>query len=511
MRQFFSDLGRQLQGIWGRLDGAQRLVVVAVLVAAVVGLLGIVWFAGRPSYQEIYSATSPDELRDARRLLNQAGVPFITDDSGQSILVERSKIGQANAILFEGGVRSTSGARGDGGVAGLLADSDTRADILEGKARQRAEDAIRQLDGVLAVTVNATRPRRSAFRDRDRETQPRATVALRLRSGVPFEQVAKAAASQASSAVGMPMENVEVVNATTHARWRWDPDREGATGAGEFMAQQRAISDLKTQAAQMALDAVYPGKTIVSVNVELDPSWEVQTSKIIPTEALVKSDRTTKDSTDSGAPAAGAGNGSGGEPADASHRNSTSKETSDREFVTDIGERRSGKLAPEVKRMTVALLYDESLDKKNGFVPADLAKVVKSIVGWDGKRDEDAAFSVMSGAFPPEEPLVSSSGPGLGEVALGWAPTVAQILGLMLVLFFLKGLFKRPTPVRSSNPFGDLSPATTSGAADDEDDLANLSEEEQVKRLRREIERAIGQDPATLARLLESWLTEQPA
>src|SRR5689334_24132205 len=98
MRQFLADLFRQLKGIWGRLDGSQRLVVCAVMAAAVVGLVAIVWFAGRPSWQEVFSATSPEEMRDARRILSQAGVQYVPDDSGKSLLVEHSKYGFAQQL-----------------------------------------------------------------------------------------------------------------------------------------------------------------------------------------------------------------------------------------------------------------------------------------------------------------------------------------------------------------------------------------------------------------------------
>jgi hypothetical protein len=42
-------------------------------------------------------------------------------------------------------------------------------------------------------------------------------------------------------------------------------------------------------------------------------------------------------------------------------------------------------------------------------------------------------------------------------------------------------------------------------------DDENLPPEEAAKRMRREIERAIGEDPATISRMLERWLAEQKA
>lgn len=74
-------------------------------------------------------------------------------------------------------------------------------------------------------------------------------------------------------------------------------------------------------------------------------------------------------------------------------------------------------------------------------------------------------------------------------------------------MLFLRGLFKRPKSAGASA-------ATTAGSGAavlpqvDED---KLPPDEQQKRMRREIERSIAQDPAALAKLLEAWLMEQKA
>jgi flagellar biosynthesis/type III secretory pathway M-ring protein FliF/YscJ len=84
-------------------------------------------------------------------------------------------------------------------------------------------------------------------------------------------------------------------------------------------------------------------------------------------------------------------------------------------------------------------------------------------------------------------------------------PTVGQILGVIVVVMFLRGLFKRTGG-------GEAAVATAGGpAAKDEVDEKNLTPEELQKRMRREIERSITNDPAALAKLLEAWLTEQKA
>ncbi|MCA8978214.1 MAG: hypothetical protein KDC98_26035, partial [Planctomycetes bacterium] len=153
---------------------------------------------------------------------------------------------------------------------------------------------------------------------------------------------------------------------------------------------------------------------------------------------------------------------------------------------------------------TVAVFYDRSLEEADGFSKEDLANAVKAMVGWDKERDAVDSFSVLPGDFPAVDvEALMSSGPGMLELALQWGPTVGQVLGVIVVVLFLRGLFKRT----SRQPAG-VAGAAGAGAEAEE---KPPSPDELQRRMRREIERAIASDPAALAKLLETWLIEQGA
>jgi flagellar M-ring protein FliF len=489
MRQFFNDLLIQMKGIWGRLEGPQRLVVSAVLLATLVGLGAMIWFAGKPSYEIVFTAKNGDEIGRAQQALSQANISYVTDDSGRAFMVERSKVGPANsAIAMENLTGSQPAGLGAGGS--MMEDAATKQWRLDTASRGQAQAAIGKLDGVVEVTVTASRPRRLiAYRDRRNEEKATATVLLRLRPGVSFPSTASSAASIASSQLMVPLANIDVVSATGGHRWRYNPDRESGGGSSEFLDMQRDISDVRTRIAQDRLEQLWPGKIAVQVTVELDPKWEIRSEKVLPAEPLLKSEDSTKDSTADPAKSEALAGG-------------TSKnEKKTREYVTEIGELRSGSMMPETKRMSVAVIYDPSLEDAADWNKADLVKTVKAIVGWDPKRDSDDAFSTLVGEFAPaEEPIQSYSGPGIGEVALQWAPMVGQLLGILVVVMFLRSLFKR-SRVSDSDDY----------SVDVEVPEEDLAPEEQQKRMRREIERSIAADPAALAKMLESWLMEQKA
>jgi flagellar M-ring protein FliF len=512
MRAFLSELGTQLRGIWSRLDGGQRLVVVAVLTATLVGLGAMVWFAGRPSYESVFTSAEPDAVLQAQQALGKAGISFVPDASGQTITVERSRVGAAQMAIRGAGLH-TRGEVTVGGTTSIIEDSETKAWKLDAASRAAAAAAIEGLDGVVSATVTASRPRRTAaFRERDREARASATVALRLKAMTAFDPIARHAASLCSSQLMIPLENIEIVSATGNQRWRYDPDREAGGGTSEFLVMQRALGDERTRLAQDRLDTMWPGKTSVMVNVELDPSWEITSQKVLPTEPILKSQKSSKDSTEN-APGKPAEGDSG--TAEAAAKNTSKNEMRDAEYVTEIGERRSGKSAYDVRRLTAAVLYDRSLEKTEGFNKDELVKAVKAIIGWDKGRDSDDDFSTLASDFAPVElDDLGGAGPGIGELALRWGPTVGQVLGVIVVVMFLRGLFRRPAGAGPVGAFGGGGGGATGGGRGDGargDKEENLSPEEQQRKMRREIEKSISNDPAALAKLLEAWLTEQKA
>lgn len=487
MRTFFVDVTAQMKGIWARLEGPQRLVVGAVLLATLIGLGAVIWFAGRPSYEVVYSAANGDDLRLAEQALGRDNITFVPGDGGMTLLVDRADSARALAALRRTGLGGEPSAELDVGGS-LIEDAATKQWRLDSVSRQQAEIAIAKLDGVAGVTVTASRPRRVlAFRSRHDEEKASATVLLQLRPGASWDDIAKAAASIAASQLMVPKENIDIVSATGGRRWRYDADRDAGGSSSEFRKMERAISTERTMLAQDLLDRLWPGKTEVRITVELDPSWEIRSEKVLPEGTILRSEDMTKDASDTPAMQADGPMGK------------SKNEQRKREFVTEIGERRVGKMAPEVRRVSVALFYDVELEGKDGFDRKGLEESVKAIAGWDEQRDTQ--FSTLSSTFDPlPELTVETTGPGVTDVALQWAPMVGQVLGVIVVVMFLRGLFKRTSPVAVADP-------------EEPKELAeeDLTPDEQQKRMRREIERSIAQDPAALAKMLEAWLIEQKA
>lgn len=511
MGDFFAQLSSQIRAIWARLDAGQRLTIGAVVLATVVGMGAIVWYSGRPDYRVVFHSEDPRELSTAARALTQAGVAFKRE--GASLLVDSEERGAAAAALIDAGVSGLQDPEKDDRLASMTLDRTARLDALAAKNAKRARYSLMQIEGVLGADVRFHKPKRSPWAALDEKVKPRASVVLRLRRGESFFHVARSATDIVSAALGVPPEDVVVIDAHTKQRYRSDMRSGGGIENSEFLLLQRRRSEQMTERAQALLDRVYPDKAQVLVTVELDPNWEIRREKVIGDRVLVR-EKTTKDNTSGGGAAGGdpsastftgtsASGGASAVPAVAS----TTSETKDREYEPFTGERSAGKLAPDVKKVSVSLILDESVGQAKR---KEIEDVVKRAVGWENRNEDPTKvradeFAVLVEKLPPaqEPPPLEAADPM--AMVEKYGPIVGQVIAVLLVVLFLRGLLKKSAAAAANR----LQQKGDENVEIDKIDKEDLPPEEVVRRIRHELERSIAENPAAVSRMIESWLAEQ--
>jgi flagellar biosynthesis/type III secretory pathway M-ring protein FliF/YscJ len=260
----------------------------------------------------------------------------------------------------------------------------------------------------------------------------------------------------------------------------------------EALGLQRSMSDELTARVQADLEALWPRKTLVRVQVALDHSRSTTQESILPTNKFLLTENRKE------RPQAQAASGSpsvadqtqGPTPA-AVTRPPTVKETElQRTFQGPIGERRTTQLVPRIQRITVSLAVDKALEGE--------AKAIEDFVGGAvgldplPPRSDALTTTVTNFAIEPQPaspleiwlPLVRQYG-----------PPAAQVVSLLLVLWFLRWML-----VRGRRPIA--APAETIARQPS-------TPEHEARQLRRQLEDSIGEDPGALSRLVESWLTER--
>lgn len=511
MPTFLAELLAQMRAIWKRLDAGQRTVVVAVMLGTIAGLGALVVWAGRPDYQVVLTSDDAREFTKATAALEQRNFSYQLD--GRSILVEASHSREARAALFAAGVTGGDGGDATEGLGGITMDSQSKAFLLDQQKRKQAERAVRELHGVTSVVISFSKPKRALYANLDSETTPRASVTLGIAAGESFRKIARGVVPVASSALAVPPEQVTVINIRTAETYRPDLEHGGdALDTGDFLAMQERRAAELCEKAQHLLEATYPGQVRVVVNVELDPLFDFQKKTLVPESPLLRSEKTSRQETGGNtgggttgdpsttAAVSGSANVSGGNGGGNGNKN----ETKDREYETSLGTSQTGKWAPDIRKLSVALVIDEA-------VPTDPQKlekivgIVKSAVGWDQDRDgKNGDVSILVDKFKPLPEAPAESGPGVLGMVQEFGPAVGQVVAVVLVLLFLRGLLRR-----SQRPLPARAPARGPGATAVAADATPLTPQDEVKRARKEIEQSIAADPASISRLIEGWLAEQ--
>ncbi len=517
MPPFLADILTQLKAISTRLDAGQRMTIAVVLLATFVGIGAIIWYSGQPTMTVLARGDS-DYLSEVEKVLQKEGVPYTI--VGERVMVDRGDNSRARSALNRGGV-SVSGLDDKSFLDSMTSSAKDRAAARLVRLQQQAARALAGMHGVRDARVMASKPPRSPFRVNDRESEPRAVAMVRLAPGVSFRRVALSAVETVASTIGLPPENVTIIDMVTKARFKVNPDSPHTDIAG-FRSQER---DLEAVYQEKALQVLGPlrDKVRVTVTVFLDPEYTSARKSYIPPEPVLIEERSTKEDKK------GVTSSVGGDPSVTSQvagnqikpgnrggrGESTKKSTSDKKYDSELGTIVEGLMAPKIKKIALAITIDESIGTKEQAIKA----VVMNAIGWEDPRDGPKdSVEVFITKFPPPQavtqPVASVGIPG--GVAVGpepstpfswmqYLPLAGQLLGLLLVLWFLRSLLKRSdvgvhpmVATVEEQSFEDL---------DDED----LTADETAKRARREIEKAINEDPATISRMLEAWLAEQKA
>ena len=98
MGAFLAELSAQMKAIWARLDAGERLTVASVLLATLVGLVAMIWFASRPDYVSVFTAESGESMQEAEDALMGENIAYVPE--GSTLKVDRDDYDRARSALY---------------------------------------------------------------------------------------------------------------------------------------------------------------------------------------------------------------------------------------------------------------------------------------------------------------------------------------------------------------------------------------------------------------------------
>ncbi|GEM_PF-2072268 len=517
----------QFKGIWKQISPGQRIVVLAVFIGVMALLGGVVWYGSRTDMVPLAAGLTGEDLKKVQDVLSEKGVEWKV--RGDTIMVPRTSLSSIRMELAMKGV----GRNGQGwDLLDRVSITAPRFLFRQKELQARCQviaDSIETIEGVESARVTAVVPKKALFEEDAENSRVKASVTVRTRPGVSLGPYIPAIVNLVSGAIErLEPKNVRVVDARTGRLYTTSENGEGGLASG--MEKVKSLTEYLEKRAQTFLErALGPGHSAVMVHLDVDmKAMEEKVEEKDPDSKVVLHERSsTETSTTTGGAAGGApgvgnaalGSGSGPGSFAKAAGPSKSQEEKEREYdykkTTQVIRDPGGKItrmttsvqvdSDYLKKMVLDSLSAGAKDKKAAPDPARVAKalreqvakitqLVKTAVGFDEKRGDQVTVETIPFARPVVEE-VATGGLPLGRM-IGYG---AQVLGALVVLLFLRGLLRS-----SRKPL--LEPVTSTGSKEEKSRIDPVQER---KRLRREIERTVAEDPGAVGRLLVGWLQEK--
>jgi flagellar M-ring protein FliF len=495
-----SEILRQFGAVWSRLGVNQKVTMFLMLVGLVAGLVALVTFSGRQSYELLYSDLDAQDMSKVVDYLRENNIPYTLSGGGTSVSVAEGSVYEINAALAGKGITPTSGQPGwelmmNSGFGASPAKERLFANVaLQGELAR----VIACFEQVQSARVQIANAEESAFLTESKPAKASVFVTVKPGQSLHGGQVAGIVRFVVGAVPGLEADYVDVID--QRGNLLTSPGRgSGAALAGTRKEYQAQIEMAYARKVQKLLDAkVGRGNAVVSVTCEVDMRAEQKTEKTYePDKAWsVREEFRTKSTT-------GAANG-----ADTSEETSTT-ETVAPEIVT-VSEKTPG----AITLLNVAVLIDDArVDKEGEAKPyteqekSVIRNLVSSAVGakdtrgdvvqceflpFDRDRAEGEAASETAQAVNQDALL---------EMARHGSPLAAVALFVVFAIFMLRKLNKQGGEVRSD---GDAAVYAAMSGSHGEGGGAGMQ-----NNLRHRVKEIISQDPMTAARLLQGWLEEE--
>lgn len=499
MQELLKNLLDQLKQSSAASKVTALLVATALIVAA--GVAGVV--ASKPHFEMLYSGLSAAESAAIQKALSEGGIVYeVSQPPGPFVIfvADGSRYEAQNLVAGAGALeRIPKGIPGsESGASTIFMSASERAQLVRKREWEETQGMLEALDFVEEARVRTSAPDASPF---GKQVPVTASVTLNLRPGTIVDKVqAESIANLVRYGLGISRENLVISDHSGNSIYdgtsELKPDSEVEDWIGYQESHDRKLEE---RVNQMLATAFGPGLAKVSVNTEWNFERKITQSEQAENTKAIVSDSTKKSKTPQGASTVGGGAGTASnlDTGDGSQAIGPVEfaETEDKrtEYIPSWTSTEVRQLAPELERLSVSLMLDESLQEKR----AELEQVVQAAVGFDSERGD--VFQSMPITFYKEE---VPEGAATGEEAEGGSsPMLENVLGkateIAAALAFVVLLFRS---VKSSKQEA-AAEAASSEAAQNELDPEELAQAQ--------IEELLQTDPGRVSEILADWVREE--
>ena len=284
----------QLRTLLDNLSPGRKISLVVLTVATLLGFAAMMFWAGRPDYQVLYSDLTMEDSAAIFQRLKESKIPYQLSADGKTILIPRENVYEMRLELAAQGLPEQ-------GSAGFELFDDTKlgmTEFLQNVNYQRALQGelartIGRFDEVESARVHLVMASRSLFVE---EQEPAtASVILKMRSGkwLGKEQIQGIVHLVSSSISGLRPENVTIVDGNGKMLAGF-PDKSGMAGvtSDQLAFQEKVEKNLETRVKTMLEKALGPERAIVRVSADIDFQQHEQTEeRYFPDNRVIRSEK----------------------------------------------------------------------------------------------------------------------------------------------------------------------------------------------------------------------------
>ncbi len=508
---------------------SQRIAIIGGIVAVISGLIVMTTYAGKTSYQLLYSNVSGDDMVKIVEKLKEQKVNYKVSSDNTTVYVPTGKVYDIRLTLASEGLPRGSGV-------GFELFNETKLGATEFVQKVNYQRAltgeltrtIMQFQEVEAARVHLSLPEESLFVE-DKE-MPTASVILKLLPGYRLKdrQVQGIVNLVASGVVGLHPEDITVVDNHGNILAGGEEHDEESKIANNQMEYKNNFERKEEKRVTSMLERVVGiGRAVVRVNVDMDfKKQEISEEIYDPQSQVARSESTTEDSSVGATEAAGVPGVVTNIPGAAKASSNVSKpaESSSSNTVTnyEINKVVKRTVLPtgKVQKISVAVMvdgkYQEDDQGKSTYIPRTpeeldtIKNIVKKTLGIDENRgDTIEVANVPFDTSHLEKELSEADKFKTTEfwMTIGSYAAVA-LLFLFLFQFVLKPLIQwvtGPVMIEEEEPHKTVAEMEL----EDEEEEEEFKVEERVdyRHIAQEITKS---DPEKVAEFVRGWIRDRP-
>lgn len=549
MRNFFQQLIQQFREIWGRFNRLQKILVIAIPSALLVGLLVFILFASRSRYEVLYSRLEQKDAAEIAIELKKSNIPYrlATQEKRVMILVPSDKVRDVRLTLAGEGL-----PRGKAGYdlfnTPKWGETDFTQKVKYKQAQEgELEKTIESLQQIQSARVSIVIPEPELFTEKEKPTT--ASVVLELKPEVQLkrEQVRGIVHLVTNSVEGLQPENVNVIDSKGNIlsafiqEEQQDNNPNPLTG-GSTLTQQAKLTlhqmeiqqsyekDLEHKVTTM-LNKVLGGSSrfAVSVSAELNFDKTEQDSEtfepVVDGQGIARSEQSEREQYvgDGGFPASLVGGVPGtdsnipGYQAVAGANSQYSKEKITKNYEINRAVKHVVVAPGSPRRVSVGVFVDNLQPQQ----VESIKSAVVAAAGMDLNRGDQVAVENMP--FDNTQALASLKEMRM-EMQQNFYMTLGKIGLLVLmafgVLLFLRSLLKPKKEKKYVEAVDDMELETPMIPQVEDiittdvtaEDLARAESARAAKKreaVRKEVFEMANRNPENVAQIIKKWLSEE--